>query len=94
VRLAQSDPLVEAATFGKEVEFFLQSNIGDHLIKRSEDEIQAAVAELKTVSSWRRRRIQDLQNKIQIAEKFQLWLGDAIAQGHQAIALLEEQNAS
>lgn len=92
-RLDESDPRVGWATFGKEVEHFLQSDIGDFLVKRSEEEIAEAVQALKTVSPWRRRRIAELQARIQIAERFQLWLADAIAAGHNALSQLEEEAA-
>lgn len=92
-QLDPNDPLVEWATFGREVENFLRSPIGDYLVKRSEEEIAAAVENLKTVQPWRRRRIQALQNEIKIAEKFQVWLADSIAAGHQAIQQLQEENA-
>lgn len=91
--LSQEDPLVQFAAFGREVEIFLRSDIGDFLVKRSEEEIAEAVLALKTVHPWRRRRIQALQNKIAVAEKFQLWLADAIADGHTAMQQLEEDHA-
>lgn len=91
--LNPKDPLVEWATFGREVQLFLQSPIGDFLLKRSEEEISEAVLELKKVHSWRRRRIQELQNTIKVAEKFQFWLADAIAAGNQAEEQLLEEHA-
>lgn len=86
------DPRVEWATFGKEVENFVTSTIGDYLLKRSEREITVALSHLKTVSPWRRRRIMDLQNQIKVAEMFQLWLADSIAEGHDALEQLQEEN--
>ena len=91
--LNPNDPLVAQATFGREVELFLRSDIGDFLIKRSEEEIAEAVQALKTVAPWRRRRIQELQNAIKVAEKFQFWLADAISAGNQAHELLMEEQA-
>ena len=91
--LSQEDPLVQFAAFGREVDIFLRSDIGDFLVKRSEEEITEAVQALKTVHPWRRRRIQELQNKIAVAERFQLWLADAIADGQTAMQQLEEDHA-
>lgn len=87
------DPMLQQAAFGRQVELFLQSDIGDFLLKRSEEEIAEAVLKLKTVNPWRRRKIQELQNAIKIAEKFQFWLADAIAAGNQAHELLMEEQA-
>jgi hypothetical protein len=84
---------VQWASFGREVELFLQSDIGDFLVKRSEAEIAEAVQLLKAVSPFRRRRIAELQARIQVAERFQLWLADAIASGHNALSQLEEEAA-
>jgi hypothetical protein len=93
MRVSENDPLVRHASFGREVELFLQSDIGDFLLKRAEEEIADAVTALKTVAPWRRRRIQQLQNTIAVAERFQLWLADAVADGHTAMQTLEEESA-
>ena len=87
--LDPNDPDVRVAVFGKQVEDFLQSDIGDYLIKRSQAQAEEALEELKRVWPWRRRRIQQLQNRIKVAEDFQLWLGYAVASGHQSMTRIE-----
>lgn len=89
----EKDELMEEAILGRQVELFLQSEIGSYLIKHSEEEIARATEKLKHVASWRRRRIQELQNQIQVAEWFQVWLGEAVAAGQNAINILEEEDA-
>ena len=87
----RDDAIVEQAVFGREIELWLQSPIGDYLMKRAEHEIDAALQQLKRVHPWRRRRITELQNQVRVAEWFQVWLGDAIQAGRQATEILEEE---
>ena len=55
------DPTLELAVFGKQVEEFLQSDVGSYLINRAKEEALEAMEVLKTVHPWRHRRIQELQ---------------------------------
>lgn len=83
---------IETAVFGKQVENFLASELGRHLVKRAEVEADVAIDALKKVYPWRRRKIQELQNRIWVAERFQQWLADAVMDGMQATQLLEEDH--
>lgn len=87
--LDPNDPDVRTAVFGKQVQDFLTGDIGDYLLKQSQEKAEEAIEELKTVWPWRRRRIQHLQNEIRIAEDFQNWLGHAVASGLQAMKRIE-----
>lgn len=84
-------PLVRTAVLGKRVEDFLESDIGQYLIGQAETEYEEAMQKLATVSPWRRRRIQELQNDARIAGQFQRWLARAIENGHQAVQLIDEE---
>lgn len=90
--LDPDDPKVRWATFGAQVEQFLQSDIGDYLLKQAVRDEQEAMAQLVTVLPWRRRRIQTLQNQVATAQNFQRWLGDAISAGHAAMEQLKEDH--
>lgn len=92
-QLDPNDPRVEWAVFGKEVETFLKSPIGDFLLSRSREQADEAIEKLKSIDPQDWKAIQSLQNTIKVAESFQVWLGDAVAAGHQSIAQLEEENA-
>ena len=85
MRLDPEDPKVRWATFGRQVEDFLTGDIGDYLLRLATAEEDEAMQILKTVSPWRKRRIQELQNQAWVAGKIQQWLGDAIASGHAAM---------
>ena len=67
-----------------QVEAFLQGQIGQFLIKRAEEEIDAAVEELKRVDPENTSVIRRLQTVINVAESVQYWLADAIQAGHNA----------
>lgn len=82
--LDPEDPDVRVAVFGKQVEDFLTGDVGDYLIKQAQYEITTATEKLVKTASWRRRRIQDLQNEIYRAESFKDWLGFAVQAGIQA----------
>jgi hypothetical protein len=92
MKLDPNDPVVEAAVFGREVENFLGTNIGRYLIKRSEDDVDAAVDQLKKVFPWRWRKIQQLQNKIAVAESIQGYIADAVLRGINSTNIIEGSN--
>ena len=87
-----NDPLLETAVFGKEVENFLQTNIGRYIVERAEKQAEQAMEELKRVAWWRGRRIKQLQNRIAVAESVQQWLADAIMDGLSATRSLESND--
>jgi siroheme synthase len=90
--LDPDDKLVRWATFGKQVEQFLESEIGDYLVKRAEAEIDDAVMRLKKANPVDIDRVRSIQNEIQVAESVITWLGDAIAQGQAAIETLKGED--
>jgi hypothetical protein len=91
--LDSGDPKVRWAVFGKQVEDFLQSDIGNYLVQCAKEKEAEAMEQLKRVYPWRRRKIQQLQNEIAIAENFQAWLGDAIVTGHASLEQLKEEHS-
>lgn len=84
-----NDPSVRLAIFGKQVEDFLTSDIGDYLLKYARQQETDGVEQLLRVNPWRRRRIQVLQNQIATAQNFQRWLGEAVAAGQMSLAQLQ-----
>ena len=87
--LDPNDPTVRSAVFGKQVEEFLNTDVGKYLVQQAEHEAAEAIEALKTTWPWRTRRIRELQNRIWVAEHFQKWLGDAIVAGQQSMKFLE-----
>lgn len=91
--LDPESPLVRDAMFGKQVEQFLDGDIGNYLVKRAQTEIDVAIEKLKKVNPVDVDLVRTYQNDVKVAEFFIVWLGDAIAAGHAAIETLEgEEN--
>lgn len=78
------------AILGRDAEDFARSELGQFILKRCDLEISEAQDELSRVFSWRRRKIQELQNKVWRAKSMKTWLGELISNGRQAEAALDE----
>ena len=93
--LNPEDPVVRVAIFGRQVEDFVNSDIGIFMTKRADDEINECLEELKRISAdwpWGRRKIARLQNRIAVAERVIHWLAEAITEGHQALNIIEDKH--
>lgn len=86
----EHDLLMAEAVMGRDAEDFCKSELGQFILRRCDNEIADAQHKLARVSSWRRRRIQELQNEIWRAESMKAWLVELISNGRQAEAALEE----
>ena len=88
------DLLMAEAILGRDAEEFLNTELGQYLMGRCEQEIQEAQELLSEVSPWRKRRIRDLQNQVWRARSLKTWLAELIANGKAAEAALEEETHS
>jgi len=87
------EPLVRTAVFGKQVEDFLTSDIGDYLLQKAKhEEADAIEALVQGVGILPEREILELRNRIWTARKFQSWLGRAVEMGLQSMELLQEED--
>ena len=90
--MAELDPIDEIAVFGKIVEDFLQSEIGDYLVQRAKaDEAEATEWIVTHVFGGKDEARLEAVGKLYAARSFSKWLGDAVYQGQQAIALKQEE---
>lgn len=87
--LNPDDPTVRWAAFGRQVELFLESDIGVFIVKQAEKQIEDAICDLKAIDPYDNRGVQKAQNKVKVAESILEWLGDAVRAGHQAIEELK-----
>lgn len=90
-KLLEENPLLRVAVFGVQTQEFLNTDIGRYLVQCARIDYDAALESLKSVSPWRRRKIQELQNKAKVAENFLGWLDDAIQSGKQAEVQIHER---
>jgi hypothetical protein len=89
VALNPEDPTVRWAAFGRQVEFFLKSDVGDYLLQRYKQMMDEASEQLKTIDPHDWQAIQRAQNKIKVAELFMTSLAEAIAAGESAMEELK-----
>lgn len=88
--LASLDPttrtLVAEVDLGAQAQEFMSSDLGKFMLGAAMQEITSAQAHLSKVLPWRRRKIQELQNRIWRANFFlsllrELLMGGAAAKG-------------
>lgn len=89
--LDPTDPRVDWASFGCQVEDFLKGPIGDYLIKKAQEQSAQAIEKLKVVSPEDPNAVRTLQNEIQVAESIVRWLGEAVHVGQMALEHLKEE---
>lgn len=82
-------PELRRAVFGRQVELFLESEIGEYLRQCAQAEIDNAVRALSEVDAEDPKAVRQIQTKLKVAESVMGWLGDAITQGQQARQMLE-----
>lgn len=87
----EHDVLLAEAVLGRDAEDFCKSELGQYILGRCEQEIEEAQDQLSRVSSWRRRRIQQLQNEIWRAQSVKGWLAELVSNGKAAEAAIEEE---
>lgn len=85
--------LLGEAMMGKDAEEFIKSDLGRYLIGRARQEAALAIGDLKRCSPWRRRRIRELQNRIDWAESFEGWLRELVATGQTALKSFDRLTA-
>lgn len=91
--LDPNDERVELARFGRQVESFLQSDIGAFMLERAQTTSAAAAHKLiETAHSIDRDAIRDLQATIAFGRSFENWLTEAVESGHAALELLKEDD--
>lgn len=84
--------LVAEVDLGLQAKDFVHSELGRHLVGCLHQETILAQEELERVWPWRKRRIQDLQNRIWRAKFMLSWLRDLILSGKSADGALQEVN--
>ena len=82
--------ILRVAVFGKQVEYFLESDIGVYLLQCAHSEIDKYTEKLKVVNPTDWEKIVSYQMKVQIGELFIGWLGDAVRSGLQSTKQIQE----
>jgi hypothetical protein len=74
-----------------EAERFFSSQLGKYVLGVSEQEVRAAVEDLKTVDPTDANKIRELQAKISTAEAAILWMAETIANGRQEMQIIDQE---
>ena len=82
--------LVAEVDLGTQAREFVESDLGRHFVGCALQEVAEAEKALSVVAPWRRRRIQDLQNRIWRATFLLSWLRELIISAKSAKSALEE----
>lgn len=77
--------LLAQGAIGADASDFLKSDLGRTVLGLARQEAVASLSKLRTVASWRRRRIAQLQAEVWRAESFESWLRTLIVNGQQAL---------
>ena len=88
--MTQNDVLMAEAILGQDANEFLNTELGQYLVGRANQEKKDALEQLARVSVWRKNRIRDLQARVWRAESFLIWIAELITSGKQAEGVLEE----
>jgi hypothetical protein len=88
--LDPEEPTVAIAVFGQQVQDFLQSDIGDYLLKKAAQQEEAAVEAVLQCVLKGTPPPEAVVMQLAHARKFQEWLGQAVENGLQALALMKE----
>jgi hypothetical protein len=85
--------LFERAGFGKEVDLFWGSGIGQYLRNRAQACYSEAIQSLKSVDPTDTRAVMKAQNEARVAEMFEQWLSQAVLDGLKALEILEGEES-
>lgn len=70
--------------FGMDVKAFMGSPIGRYLTQRANTARESALEALAKVDPYQPLEVQKLQNQIEVAENFLVWMGEAVTDGENA----------
>lgn len=87
--LDPDDPKVRWAVFGRKVEYFLSSEIGEHIVARAKAESEEAMAEFKEADPFDGPAMAKIQARAKLADTVIGWLAEAIRAGESATEQLQ-----
>ncbi len=90
--LDPESPEVRDAVFGKQIELFMDSDIGKYLQEGMKTLADVALIELKDADPFEPKKIVQLQERVRIFENMASLLAEAIIKGQNALQLLEEEH--
>jgi len=86
-----SEILLDVAVLGEQVDQFLKSDVGVYLMQHAAAQEEQGLEELRRVDCKDAAAVWNAQNKVWIAEKFRVWLSEAVQAGLKAQMILEDR---
>jgi hypothetical protein len=86
------EELLDRAQFGRQIELFWGSRLGEYLLARVREEYVEALTKLKTCDPADSKLVMKLQGEAWRAESFEQWLSQAVIDGAKALELLEGED--
>ena len=87
----ENEEMMRRAVFGKQVDNFISSQIGQYMLHRAREQRCAAQDEFKKVSPNNAEKVAEIQNTIMMADNVENWLRDAVGDGLRALNILEDR---
>lgn len=87
--LKDRNAIQKRIAIGLDVQAFLNSDLGQHILDRARDEALEAMNALKQIAPTKTDEIRELQNTIYRAESFEGWLIEALDIGRVSEEQLE-----
>ncbi len=84
--------MIRRAVFGKQVESFISSPIGQYLLSRAADEKVIAQSKFLEVDPSNVEAVRAIQNDIIMSNRFAGWLQDAVGDGVRALGIIEDRS--
>lgn len=78
---------------GLDAEHFVLSKVGRHVLKRADDQRDAALQGLADVNPEDPQKIRELQNTVRCVAWFHEWLAELVQDGYQAFEEAEQDDA-
>ena len=88
--LSPDNPVLGAAVFGRQVELFLESDVGMYLRQRAQSDIDSAMQVLRNIDAFKPEEILKIQLKLKVAERIVGYLAEAVLAGQQATEHIRE----
>ena len=88
--ILETENLLKTAQLGSETEKFLSTELGKHLQRQSEIDLENGFIEFLNADPTDTKLITRIQNQCLLAMKFKTWIDDAINAGQLAIQELHD----
>lgn len=87
----ETEILYDVAVLGEQIDQFFKSDIGKYLLEQASAQEKEGLDELRRVDCKNPEAVWNAQNKVWLAEKFRVWLHEALQAGLKARMIIEDR---